>query len=131
MNHLILLLASNSDAEKNLTEARKRLAVAFPENVHFSENHWSAALVQEGQVAPQGECATYLNAVCRAQTSMTLEEVQVFLKTTEAEMGRIRGIQAQGRVSMDMDLVEWNGNILRPKDAAQEYYSVCMKDLLP
>lgn len=129
MNQFIILLASNSEAEKNLADARKRLAAAFPEKVRFSGNHWSAALLKEGHVAPQGACSMYLNAICLAQTALTLEAVQAFLKKTETEMGRIRGVEARGRVAMDMDLVEWNGEVLRPKDAGQVYYKVCLEDL--
>ncbi|MDD4922801.1 MAG: 2-amino-4-hydroxy-6-hydroxymethyldihydropteridine diphosphokinase [Bacteroidales bacterium] len=129
MNQFIILLASNSDAEKNMVEARSLLALAFPNGIRFSENHWSVALVKEGSPVPQGGCARYLNAVCVAQSVLSLEEVQGFLKRTETDMGRVRGEEAQGRVSMDMDLVEWNNEVLRPKDAGQKYYQVCLEDL--
>ena len=129
MNRFIILLASNSEAEKNMERARKLLALAFPEGTRFSENHWSAALVKEGQLPPRGECAMYLNAVCLASSKMTLNDVQAFLKQTETEMGRLRGAEAQGRVAIDMDLVEWNGEVLRPKDAEQDYYQTCLKDI--
>jgi 7,8-dihydro-6-hydroxymethylpterin-pyrophosphokinase len=129
MNRFIILLASNSEAEKNIAKARNLLAQAFPEGTRFSENHWSAALVKEGQLPPKGECAMYLNTVCVARSEMALDDVQVFLKQTETEMGRLRGAEAQGHVAIDMDLVEWNGEILRPKDAEQDYYQTCLKDL--
>lgn len=129
MNRFIILLASNSEAEKNMVRARILLALAFPEGTHFSENHWSAAVVKEGQLPPRDECAIYLNALCVASSEMALNDVQAFLKQTETEMGRLRGAEAQGRVAIDMDLVEWNGEVLRPKDAEQDYYKKCLKDL--
>jgi len=129
MNRFIILLASNSEAEKNMERVRKLLALAFPEGTRFSDNHWSAAVVKEGHLAPLGECAMYLNAVCVASSEMAWNDVQAFLKQTETEMGRLRGTEAQGRVAIDMDLVEWNGEVLRPKDAAQDYYKMCLKDL--
>jgi len=130
MNQFIILLASNSEAEKNIAEARIILSLAFPEGARFSENHWSAALMKEGQPAPQGECAKYLNAVCVAQSVSTLRDIQIVLKKIESDMGRIRGVETQGRVAIDLDLVEWNGEILRPKDTIQGYYQACLKDLM-
>jgi len=129
MNRFIIFLASNSEAEKNMERARKLLALAFPEGTRFSENHWSAAVVKEEQIPPRDECAMYLNAVCLASSEIALNDVQAFLKQTETEMGRLRGAEAQGRVAIDMDLVEWNGEVLRPKDAEQDYYQTCLKDI--
>ena len=130
MNHFIILLASNFEAEKNIAEARIILFLAFPEEIRFSENHWSEVFVKEGQLAPQGECAKYLNAVCMAHSTCTLRDIQVVLKKIESDMGRIRGVEAQGRVAIDMDLVEWNSEVLRPMDAIRNYYQVCLKDLM-
>jgi 7,8-dihydro-6-hydroxymethylpterin-pyrophosphokinase len=130
MNHLIILLASNFEAENNIAEARIRLSLAFPDGVRFSENHWSDALVKAGLPTLQGECAKYLNAVCVAQTETMREDILLLLKKTETEMGRLRGPEAQGRVAIDLDLIVWNGAILRPNDAAQDYYQACLTDLL-
>ena len=129
MNQFIILLASNSEAEKNMTDARKRLHMAFLEGLHFSKNHWSEAVVKEGHTPLSEEISRYLNAVCVGQTDKTPEDVSSFLKQMEVEMGRLRGVEAQGRVAIDLDLVEWNGEILRPKDAVQGYYRVCLEDL--
>lgn len=128
MNQFIILLASNSEAKKNMTDARNCLSMFFSEGIRFSENHWSAAVVKEGTVAPQGENSMYLNAVCVAQSERSLDDVQGLLKQFETEMGRIRGVDAQGQVAIDLDLVEWNGEVLRPKDASQDYYKVCLSD---
>jgi len=130
MNQFIILLASNFEAEKNIAEARIILSLAFPEGARFSENHWSAALVREGQPAFQGEYAKYLNTVCMAQSVSPLMDIQVVLKKIESDMGRIRGAESQGQVAIDLDLIEWNGETLRPKDAIQGYYQVCLKDLM-
>ena len=130
MNRFILLLASNLNAEFQIHEACDYLAKSFPLGIRFSENHWSDAVIKSGQSAPTGECARYLNTVCMGITDVTLDDFQAFLKKKETDMGRDRGKKTFGCVAIDMDLVEWNGDILRPKDAAQDYYRVCLKDLL-
>jgi len=129
MNRFIVLLASNSEAEKNMEMARKILILNFPNRILFSENHWSMAVLTEGHEIEVGENSRYLNAVCAVNTEKDCDSIQLFLKKTESDLGRIRGVEAQGRVAIDMDLVEWNDVILRPKDAKQEYYKVCLKEL--
>ena len=129
MNQFIILLGSNLDAEKNMAEACRILVMTFPDGIRFSEIHRSATLVKKGCPIPKGECATYLNVVCKLQSERTLEDIQLFLKHTETRMGRVRGVEGLGCVTIDLDLVEWNGTVLRPKDAAQGYYKVCLGDL--
>lgn len=128
MNRFILLMASNMNAESHILEACICLVNAFPDGIRFSDNHWSDAVVKSGQPAPSVEYARYLNAVCMGYTNFQLDDFQAFLKMTETEMGRSRGSESHGCVAIDLDLVEWNGEILRPKDAEQDYYRVCLKD---
>jgi len=128
MNRFIILLASNLNAEFHILDACKCLAKAFPDGIRFSDHHWSDAVVKSGQSVPSGECGRYLNSVSMGRTDLVLDDFQAFLKITETELGRTRGVEAQGCVAIDMDLVEWNEEVLRPKDAAQDYYSVCLKD---
>jgi len=131
MNQFIILLASNSDAEINIALARKRLSLIFLKNIRFSKNHWSEAvnINKGGYAVPQREYAKYLNAVCVIQSEMSIGEIQVFLKKTESDLGRHRSARSQERVVIDIDLVEWNNIVLRPKDADQDYYKTCLLDL--
>jgi 2-amino-4-hydroxy-6-hydroxymethyldihydropteridine diphosphokinase len=129
MNSYIILLSSNSNAEQNMSEARQKLDAFFTVNTLFSDNMRTLAVSKDGHPLPSDETAFYLNAVCQTQSDRPLDEVQTFLKQLETDMGRIRGTEAQGHVAIDLDLVEWNGEVLRPKDANQAYYKVCMGNL--
>ena len=126
MNTFQILLASNSDAEKNMTEARERLRKVFPLDIRFSKNVESKAVNKEGKIAP--DASLYLNALCLANTGLPLDSVQSVLKVLEVEMGRKKG-NAFGLVAIDLDLVVWNGEILRPWDVAQSYYQECFSNL--
>ena len=125
MNIFQILLASNSDAEKNMTEARERLRKVFPLDIWFSKNVESKAVNKEGKIAL--DASTYLNAIFLANTGLPLDSVQSMLKAMEVEMGRKKG-NAFGLVAMDLDLVVWNGEILRPWDVAQSYYQECLSN---
>jgi len=127
MNTFHLLLASNSNAAEHIAEAREQLKKLFPSEIRFSENQESFAVNKYGVI---NEKCTYLNAICQAYTELPLDSVQSILKVIEAEMGRERGLEANGLVAIDLDLVEWNGKILRPRDVAQSYYQDCLKSLL-
>jgi len=129
MNTLQILLGSNWKQEKHMAEARERLKRAFHQDILFSENLKNAAMDLEG-LEKVGAVA-YLNAIGKAHTELPLEKVQLLLKEIETEMGRKRGLESKGMVTIDLDLIEWNGVILRPKDAAQMYYKDCLKSLIP
>jgi 2-amino-4-hydroxy-6-hydroxymethyldihydropteridine diphosphokinase len=127
-NQFNILLGSNQDAYKNMETAKDLLIEAFPE-IRFSNFMESEAIVRE-QDEIQG-CAPekYLNAVAIGRTAMELDEIQVFLKQAETALGRIRGSQSKAFVAIDLDLVEWNKKVLRPKDAAQSYYINCLLEM--
>jgi|WetSurMetagenome_2_1015567.scaffolds.fasta_scaffold234364_2 2-amino-4-hydroxy-6-hydroxymethyldihydropteridine diphosphokinase len=123
MNILHILLGSNTDTEKHLAEAKLRLIQCFSPEIRFSDSIESLAVTGSGETNP--EASTYLNAVCLAQTDLSLETVQNLLKSIETEMGRTKGSE----VVLDLDLIEWNGEILRQKDADREYYKACLRNL--
>ena len=85
----------------------------------------SKAVNSQGRIAPH--VSMYLNAICLANTELSLNSVQSILKKIEGEMGRKRD-DAFGLVAIDLDLVVWNGEILRPWDVAQSYYQECISN---
>jgi len=124
-NTFIILLSSNQDCLKNI-EAAKILLVKNFTGIHFSKNVESKTVVHANEVIPETG-GIYLNAVAIGQTTLTLEEIHAFLKNTENILGRIRSSQTKGLVVIDLDLVEWNGLVLRPRDAEQSYYKECLR----
>jgi len=127
MNTFQILLASNSNAAEHMAEAMERLVTIFPSDIRFSEVLESRAVNKAGESLING--GVYLNAVCRACTEKPLDRVQQLMKEMETEMGRIRGSAANGLVAIDLDLVVWNGEIVRPWDAAQRFYQDCLNSL--
>jgi len=126
MNTFQILLASNTKAAIHLAEAREFLKKLFPTEIRFSDNLESFAVNKKDEI---DEKCTYTNAICLAYTEFPLDRVLSMLKVVETKMGRKRGLEAKGLVSIDLDLVEWNGKVLRPRDVAQSYYQDCLKNL--
>ncbi len=136
MHTFTLLMASNCEASAHMAEAMERLKLHFPTGIRFSRIHESEAFGTTPATSSTTSSATiypntpYLNAVCTGNTPLSREEMDRWLKETETNMGRIRGESAHGRVHIDLDLVVWDGTILRPVDAGRPYYQTCLNDLL-
>lgn len=71
----------------------------------------------------------YINRIIQGRTKHTRAYLESQLKAIEDQFGRRRGPEANGWVAMDLDLVEWDGLLLRPKDASRSYFIECMKSL--
>ena len=61
---------------------------------------------------------------------MSMADVTEFLKQTESEAGRDSISDLEGRVELDLDLVIWDGRIVRPKDFERLYFNIGYRQLL-
>lgn len=122
MNRLIISLGSNSaDRERQMSQAIDRMKQLFNKTV-----------VSEIYEVPahNGVDAPYLNAVMVATTAMSLEEITAALKQWETLCGRTPASKLQGVIPIDVDVVVWNDEILRPVDYSRSYVSLGISRLL-
>lgn len=122
MNSLILSIGTNSaDREWQMSQAIKRMKQLFKKTV-----------VSDIYEVPahNGVDAPYLNAVLVATTSMALEETNGLLKQWEALCGRTPASKLQGVIPIDIDVVVWNDEVLRPVDYSRSYVSLGISRLL-
>jgi len=127
MNHFQILLASNSNSIENMNNAQIRLKELFPREIWFSDLIESTPIDTNGKGKLDGP--NYLNSICLAQSDATLEQIQLLLKKLETMMGRKKGSEGKVEVVIDLDLVLWNDQILRPWDVSQTYYKDCLLNL--
>lgn len=119
---MILSLGSNSlDREWQMKQAIKQIKQLFTKVV-LSE------IYEVG--AHNGIDAPYLNAVAVASTSMTLDEVSVVCKQWETICGRTPASKLQGVIPIDIDVVVWNGEIVRETDYSRDYVAKGIVQLL-
>lgn len=71
-----------------------------------------------------GKGAPYLNAVCRGDTRMSLDRLTAITKRIEEESGRTAASKQRGEVELDIDIVMWGGAVIRPLDAASDYFTI-------
>ena len=56
-----------------------------------------------------------------AYTRFSLEEVKAILKKIEKILGRTQEDKKRGIIAIDIDLLQWNHQVLKPDDLQREY----------
>ncbi|MDH6310628.1 2-amino-4-hydroxy-6-hydroxymethyldihydropteridine diphosphokinase [Dysgonomonas sp. PFB1-18] len=119
MNKALLSIGTNEDRETNLILCHQMLNDLF-EEIHYSETSITT---------PYGSAYKndFLNQLAIGYTSKNKEEVTPLLKSIEKQIGRKASDKAKGIVKIDIDLVIWNEEVLKPGEISRDYIA----DLLP
>ena len=64
--------------------------------------------------------ADYINDVVFLETPMNYEQLKNTVKDYESGIRAV--CAAPGQVNLDVDIVVWNGDVVRPKDFAASYF---------
>lgn len=114
-NAVVLSIGSNSaDREAQMTNCIAWLrGIATPTKLSSVYN----------SPASNGKDPDYLNAVAEIATALTHPELTKLLKDYERQCGRTPQSKALGSIPIDIDIVMWNGEVLRQKDFAQYYFA--------
>ena len=71
----------------------------------------------------------YFNAVALFHTNCDLGSLNRDMKELESALGRIRDEKGRGEVTMDIDVVIYDGKIIREKDFRQDYFQIGYKEI--
>lgn len=85
----------------------------------------AAAAIVEMTVTISGfyeDSTGYLNAVAVVDTELSHDELRSRFKLMEQAEGRTPASKATGLIPLDIDIVIFNGEILRPYDFDQPYF---------
>lgn len=63
----------------------------------------------------------YANCVAQGHTALALDTLEHTMKAIEASCGRRRGDHADGCVPLDLDIVTYDGHVVRPKNLTMNY----------
>lgn len=121
MNKVLLGIGSNTDACFNIKLATDYLQTYFP-TIKIGN-----AIV----TAPHGAVYTtpFKNALAYLETDLSKDEVEIQLKTIEKNMGRLPSHKTEGVVIIDLDLIQWNNQILKPDDFKRDYMQELMLEM--
>ena len=116
-HHIIISLASNINHEANLEAARTQLTQLL------SEVHFTSAIYTE-PVGTVLRKEPYLNQLCKGTTALGMNLLNEVLKEIEKRLGRTHN--EDGIVTVDLDLLEYDGERFRHRDWERNY----VKDLI-
>lgn len=77
---------------------------------------------------PNSGNVPYINAVAVIETDLDKDQIETLIKKIENDAGRDRN-DPDHRITIDIDLVVWNGVILRPQEIDREYFSRGWKEV--
>lgn len=117
MHHVLILLASNFEHEKNLWNARLALAQILSSAV-YTDAIWTEP---EGTSHVRSYSQKYLNQLVRAETPLDIDQLNAQLKETETRMGRTADMRKAGIVPIDLDVLEYDGTRHHLRDWQRSY----------
>ena len=117
----LLCLGSNFERELRMDNARKALAKLFP-GILFSAE-------METEAIGGGVRSPFSNQVAKLETCHSLEQLRSLLKSIEAVNGRCPEDKEQGIVRLDIDILVYDKEILKPADLERDYVQEGLKAL--
>lgn len=118
LNKIIVSLGSNRESEANIRQADELLC-GYLASVTFSEAVYTAAVG-----LPDG--GVFLNQVAIGYTEEQPEAIRLALKQMERQLGRTPEDKAKGCIPIDIDLLQWNEQVLKPADLERGYVSTLL-----
>lgn len=121
-NMAVILIGSNHPLKSRLIEAAARMLA--DEFVDFTRSK----PVRSRDAGGGG--SVYDNVVCMGETDMDLQKLSALVKDIERTLGRTSRSKAVGIVEVDIDIVIWNGVVVRPVDASRSYFKEPYSELV-
>ena len=114
MHRVYIGLGSNTpDATKQMSDAIDWLMTQLDE-VTSSDVYSTPPL--------SGIGPDYLNAVATGLTAMSNDQLNLLLKDYERQAGRTPQSKISGQVPIDLDIVVWDGTVMREKDFSYDFF---------
>ena len=112
----VLSIGSNTgDKIKNVENAVKWLAKLL-------DSTTSSNIYETPEI--HGKYATYMNAVVSGETDLEYEDVLRLTKEFEIENGRTKEGRERGFVPIDIDIVIYDENVVRPLDFVKSFFQI-------
>ena len=119
MHKVLLSIGTNTDTRFNLNRAIDFLQSYFP-TIQFTE-------VTESKPYGNSYIGSFLNALAYFQTELCKEALVSDLKSIEKDMGRLPNQKAEGIVIIDIDLIKWDDEIIKPEDFQRSYITYLLE----
>ena len=111
-----------SDADWRLQEACRLIREGLDHSLRMSTP-------QQTEPIDFPNPALFTNMVATGHTSRSAAVVETWLKRLERKLGRRKHHKRQGVVMADLDLLWWDGHVLRPTDWERPYVQQAIAEL--
>lgn len=113
MHQAIVAVGSNFEAEANFQRAEAILTA----DGYFRGKGENITTEPVGYV----DCDSFLNGAFWLETDLDFDTFNAYLKSIEQQLGRVKGRKGRGPQPMDLDIVVWDGAIVRDEFYTQDY----------
>lgn len=120
-NQIIIALGSNTNPRQNMERASSAIELLLP------DIRWSEAVYTAPEACSNP--ALFLNRVGIAHTSLPVADLIRHFKQIERALGRVPENKHQGIIPMDIDLLQWNDDLLKPDDLQRSYIKAGISQL--
>jgi len=121
MTTVIIMLGSNSQAEKNIPLAIEKLAS------YFKIIAQSSSIITK----PFGThyVSDFQNIALKLLSDKTEEETKAFFKQTEQDMGRTPESKIKGIIPIDIDMIFWNETLVHNDYNCFDFVKECVDEV--
>ena len=121
MSSIVISIGSNApERDRRVAECIDFLKSRF-KSTRFSDVY--------NTPAANGRDADYLNAVMEGSCTDCFDTTKALLKSYETEQGRTPESKTSGVIPIDIDIVMWDGAVIRQRDFSQKYFQIGWKQL--
>lgn len=122
-HHVVLCLGSNSaDRHQQMGSAIEWICSQLGD-VERSSTYET--------ISDNGIGAPYLNTVIAGTTDMEIHTFTTLVKNKEAQCGRTPGSKLNGDISIDIDIIIWDGIPVRPQELGKTYFQQGYNEIRP
>lgn len=106
----------------NLSPRRRRVADALGWLRDMMPDLRASEIYETPEIHGKGR--PYMNMVVSGSTVLDMDEIRRLTKEYEISAGRDMEARQHGDVPVDIDVVVWNGEIIRPGDWRQSFFRI-------
>lgn len=118
-NKVVIAVGSNHEPETHIASARSVIEKAHP------VSQWS--VFEKTQAIGDHIKSPFLNGVVYVETDWDQEKLKTWLKEVENQEGRDR--QQEALVTLDLDIIMWNGQVVDPDFFQKGFLKKMLREL--
>ena len=123
MNRVVIGIGSNIRPEENIARAREMIARS---QYMLGES----SFVETHPVGDENQ-PNFINGAILIETALDSTELKELLRGIEHDLGRNRGVPKDGPLTIDLDIVVWNGSVVDDDVHQRDFLRDAVREVWP